>query len=888
MKRRRTGRVRAPHQCGWISLLAAGLLAVAFLGHSAGAQAVPLTTLAEVQDGMVQDIAGQSDASGDPYAARVWLAQGRVRWAIRAADRQRKIDENLVFDDVNPGSNEQILAIELDENRQQIWTLTESAIYRETYASPYSPSQPLLECHLELACMHTCPPPPASCLLEHHMQSWEEPIDLKVWHGGPGSIDWVFVLTTKRIIAIRSDTSLNPAVLEYHSSAIELFQELDGGWFTSTIPGDPINPLKVSHLHRLRIQEDLDGRLMAYVLAKMSGYKKTPESEDRSVALVMLCDLDKGGQFDSPTFDVDPGPGRSYFYFNPVPVPPDEDPTDEKLNNNTALGLDVFTAGSGNRHMYVACGMEKQIQYVDVTNAFTAGIGTSVQIDVGSTEEDHMRNVLVDPLAPEDRFFAVAKVGFFVHVPNDPVSCTENELFGEGCERDMIHVLLPADPPPPSGPPWMPSVWTAVENVTDHVCKVMDVSTNDHPVELVDEYYGISSCDGAVAIPPYDVYLPTFAGVVRYTETTTPPYVFHAVPDSYMPAEYPLGSGNVEHTEHIEIGHMPQQANPYRLFTASNKGDFMEFEIEAATRNPLPPRPFVPDAGDLQAMGWAAYLPQYIATAQFYGNDVVFLDLDQEYYVLTNLTNRNVGGQEQRQHAVLAYKWNGQSLEWQHMSTAMTPIIDGTNADSKYVNRLVLSTSKEFAFCTFPQGFFVVDLRGLAATPPQHVLVPQVVFVETPRPPKKRGVGGIAQSKDRLFAYVNAPAGHNEHRQVRIYEWNEATGYVNDIPGQTYKHEHLGFSSVFPNALPKVYNGRFLVTDPASGAGYVHFAAGPELIQLEWPGNSANTLSFTGYWRSDYPKDLQDCRSYEFGANPGDDTRILVVKNSEAFALVKP
>ncbi len=885
MKRLETGRVRPPHLCGRISILAAGLLAAAFLGHSATAQAVPLTTLAEVQEGMVQDIAGQSDASADPYAARIWLAQGRVRAGIRAADRQRMFSEDRVFDDVNPGSNEQILAIEVDEDRQQIWTLTESALYRETYATPNGPGSPLQECYLELACMHTCPPPPDPCLMEHHLQSWEDPVDLKVWHGGPGSIDWVFLLTTKRIIAIRSDTSLNPAALEYHSSAIELFREQEGGWFTSTVPGDPINALEVHELNRLRIQEDLDGRLMAYVLSKMQGFGT--EAEDRSRALVMLCDLNKGGQFDSPTFDVVPGPGCSYAYFNPIPDPPEQDPTDEKLDNHTALGLDVFAIAAGSRYMYVACGKKMQVQQVNVTNAFTAGVGASQQIGVDPDEEEHIRNVLVDPLVPTepgDRFFAVTREAFYVCDVNDPpFSWTENEFYGEACERDLIHVLLPDDPP--TDPPWVPSVWTAVENRTDHVCKVMDVSTNDHPVQLIDEYFGISSCDGAVAIPPCDVYLPTFGGVVRYSGTVDPPYVFQAVPDSYMPAEYPLGSGNVEHTEHIEIGYMPLEPEPYRLYTASNKGDFMEFEIDHITGNPLEPLPFVPNEVDLRNMGWSDfYLPH---PGGYYGNDVVFLDLGSEYFVLTNLTNASVTAQYQRQHAVLAYRWDDPLGVWTHESTAMTPIIDGSEADSKFVDRLVLSASREFAFCAFPQGFFVVDLRGLTATPPQDILAPQVVFVQT-MDGKKRGVGGIAQSKGKLFAYVNAPTGHKSYRHVRIYEWNEATGYVDERPKQAYLHGDLGFPSVFPIALPKVFNGRFLVTDPASGAGYVHFAAGPEMIQLQWPGGTANTLSFTGYWRSDYPKDLQDCRSYEFGQNPGDDTRILVVKNHEAFALVKP
>ena len=877
MKRLETGRIRALHLHGRVILLAAGLLVAAFAGRSASAQAVQLPTVAEVQDGKVLDLAGQSDATGDPYAARVWLAQGRVRWAIRAADRQRMHSEDRVFNSVDPELNEQILAIEVDEVRQRIWTLTESGLYWESYASPNSPSSPLLVDWMNMWDMYPDPPPPSGSPYGSHLETWEELKDLKVWSGSTPAKDRVFVLTTKRIIVIR----VQP--FEYFSSTWELFDEGAGGFFQATDPNDPINALEVSHLDRLRIQIDQNGKLMGYILSMIGGFGT--DIKDRSAALVMLCDLDLPLCY-QPTFDVDPGPDKDYVYFNPIPYTPDDDPTDDQLNDHTALSLDVFADGAGSRYMYVACGRLMQVQHVDVTNAFElgVGIGSSEQIGVVPDDEQHIRNVLVDPLVPvepERRFFAVTKEAFYVCDQNDPpFSWTENEIYGEACQRDLIHVLLPGDPVSVS------SVWTAVDARTDHICKVMDVSTNDHPVELVDEYYGISSCDGAVAIPPCDVYLPTFGGVVRYSGPADPPYTFQAVPDSYMPAEVPLGSGNVRATEHIDIGRV---ADVDRLFTASNKGDFMEFQIHALTGNPLEPLLFEPDQDALQTMGWVHYHPPYIETATFYGNDVVFLEVGQEYFVLTNLTNRGAGGAqtEHRQHAVLAYEWDDQSFQWDHVSTAMTPIIDESTANSKYVGKLTLSTSKEFAFCGFPLGFFVVDLRGLAATPPQDVLVPQVVFAGAIGD-RTFSVGGLAQSKDRLFVYVNAPPGYNSLRQVRVYQWNETTGFIDERPKAAYFHDDLGFSSVFPNVLPAAFNGRFLPTDPASGAGFVHFAAGPELIQLEWPGGTSNTLSFTGYWRSDYSKSLQDCRSYEFGANPGDDTRILVVKNSEAFALVRP
>jgi hypothetical protein len=52
---------------------------------------------------------------------------------------------------------------------------------------------------------------------------------------------------------------------------------------------------------------------------------------------------------------------------------------------------------------------------------------------------------------------------------------------------------------------------------------------------------------------------------------------------------------------------------------------------------------------------------------------------------------------------------------------------------------------------------------------------------------------------------------------------------------------------------------------------------------MHWPGSGASTLTFTGWWRSDYEAHLQDCRFYDV---PGFASGILTVKDGESFAFV--
>jgi hypothetical protein len=81
----------------------------------------------------------------------------------------------------------------------------------------------------------------------------------------------------------------------------------------------------------------------------------------------------------------------------------------------------------------------------------------------------------------------------------------------------------------------------------------------------------------------------------------------------------------------------------------------------------------------------------------------------------------------------------------------------------------------------------------------------------------------------------------------------------------------------------RCFRARFHTTDTVTGAGYAYFACEPYLVQMHWPGSGANTLDFTGWWRSDYEHALQDCRFYDVpGFGPG----ILTVKDGESFALV--
>jgi hypothetical protein len=72
-----------------------------------------------------------------------------------------------------------------------------------------------------------------------------------------------------------------------------------------------------------------------------------------------------------------------------------------------------------------------------------------------------------------------------------------------------------------------------------------------------------------------------------------------------------------------------------------------------------------------------------------------------------------------------------------------------------------------------------------------------------------------------------------------------------------------------------------------TGCGALHVALNNGYVfEFLQPATAAGfgNLVYANYWKGNYSQAIQDCRIYDFGAGP----RILVVKDSECFALAFP
>ena len=881
-------------------------LALVLSSAPARAQAEALSAVAASRDGLPEDIAGPRDARANPMAARVWVAHGWLRSAYRAADRQRMFAEDVTFPANETGvENEHLVALELDETNSWLYTLTRARLYVDDVSDPSSPKR-LAEIELGHA-----DDPPA-------FPAWdrvEEPaLDLKVW--GPDKR--AFVLTSKRIVVVDA-SSLPSGSLAFESEALDLVNA-PLGYLKS--PGDLLfNMLKFRELRRLRVIQDSDGSVVAFVEAVITGYAGSSGRPKNGPFGILGCKLAGGGDYSSPSFDAVPGPGKKYVWWNPLwDIPRGVAAADEVKQDNTMHSLDGYVDGQGERLLLAACGIDKQVQQLDVTDSFALDANGDPKgvTRIQSFSLDHnpatpeleladVYSVLADPWRP-DRFFAYTPAGFHVYDASSPLApqhaVTVDECFGDlspvGGHRDMIAVRIPRPPhgapapgpgvsPPPGGNGYeaagaalrrpMDTVWTALAGNVDAAHKVIDVTTDEQPLRKVDAFFNLLSSDGGVALGDH-VYLPYWGGVVRYARDPDDPGVWWPVPESYQPAMYTgsLGQTVVSNTESIDLA---QADGVDRLLTDCAHGGFLDYPIESTSGNPQAPTFFAPDASALNsATGWD------YPNGSYYSNDLAFLDLDPSEasdgkFVLLALTNFDVhpGQQGQTvQHALLAYRWETSTGRWVHVATAAGCEID---VNKTKLNQSVIAFqegSKAFAFLGHAQGFLSFDVTDLTATTPQMSVVSQVFEGGSTcgNDPGGWPIAAIARSRDRLITMVNNGNGV----RARLYDWDESTGAVSGPVGSDFTDFEVDGSAIDPGNAQRA---RFHETDSSTGEGYALFACDPYVIEMHWPGSGdPDTLEFSRYWLGDPAGVLQDCRVHDFGEGP----HMLVVRTSGGLVEV--
>lgn len=823
----------------------------------------PLEIEFEIQDGTVEDIAAQHDALTGAAAKRAWLAQGRVRAAFGLSDRLRKFSEDRTFSLTTNGPHERLLAIEVDDTSERIYTLTDKALYRESFSSPFSPSSPGLLGWIDLTGFIT-------------PSGWggQDPLlDVKV---SPLQDARVFVLTTKRILVISDSATSGSGALSVVSSADELFNQGPGGYFQGNL-----TTLQAKILKRMVVLPD-GPKLMAYVTVEMYSY----QTNRPLPLLVIACHLNNhfgsAPPYQNPTFDSDPSAGTTFTFYNPLPSPPSDTHT---VDSQKIMNLDaVQDSVTGKQLVYLACAAENQVIRLDATNCFQNQAFVVDGSHAVSSGADVL-NVLAhrwQGTSSTRRFFSVSRAGFSVTEWTDTSSAsdlTQNEPMPLGLRRDMEEISYV---PPPPGQIF--TVWTAGYGNTDHVCKMFDVTAPGDEADLRAQWFSISSSDGGVAIGN-DVYIPTFAGVVRYVFLPGPPARFRAVPGSYRSTEEVPDSGTIYITEHIDKAFLPGSQEPDRLLTATALGDFEEFPIDVQSRNPKIPKRWLLSVGKLPPVAtWQAW-----PNGPHYGNDVAFYEaLDGSKWVLTDLTNFDVNGvgsgNRSMQIALLAFRWDSVQDEWEHVVTVVmpTPILY-SSPTAELSNSITITKDKNFAIIGHDLGMWSVSIQGLASATPTMTSADSICTDINPPPCQMFPVFGLAHSKNRIFAWIN----DGNVGKLRLYDFNQTSGDIGGS-GDNWIVEYSSFGvAPFQTSLPRGFRGRFRELT-ANGKGDALFACDDQLVQVRWDDASPDVLTYRNYWQSDYDGPLQDCRLHTFPGIDPVSPRILVVKDSEAFAVVRP
>lgn len=839
-----------------VGVVAAALLATTLTAPPASAQG--LSAVYEYRDGEVYDIAAQSDASTFPDEKRMWVAQGRVRAAVRLSDGARMRSEDRSFLTTPSGPRERPICVEIDEGGNLLYTLTaEGRLYRETIVTPSTPI--LLGNVLDLA---TAAP----------LASHETLVDMKLWSATGEKV--VVILTNHRVITV-ADTWGQLFVRGYSDFVA------DGTPLTDTNPSSAqsINSLVVTQLDGLSVGKDGDNRVVAYVKAFMQGYEDPLVKVRPYPRCIVLCDLDLAGGFLTPRFKKTAPGGTTYHVFhNPMPCAPVGLPApswpscapgtskyDYSVNDTT------FDGSGPVKYLYAACGRRNQVRKLDVTHAFTAGITQVATIAVNPAYPTHpqdspdLSHVRVDP-NNTNRIIAFEKYGWVrvVDTVTGAISTIPNNNYSSAGLRDVAIVKTALKPT---------TVWTMDNGLCDFVFKVVDASTANLTLDRTD--FWTFRSDGAVALEPDAIYMLSIGGVVRCVRSGGSGD-WLPDPATYQPARTPSatipGAYDQSITEHIDIGRSVLIANDDRLFTANGKGGFNEFLISPTTRNPMPATLVPnPDYASLTNL-----FPGWLATDPFYANDVAFTKIGGVPFVFTDVMN-----QRSQTAYLLAWGYDLSTSKWRlldakHWATGAGP---GTiNTDTIH---LAMDLVKPFAFVSTTVGFFSVGLSTLPVTGQMFDGGAAGLPLGT------SNCKGVASSGTRVFAfyrYSPVPSTPSNGRLV-AFDFDPSTGVIaTATPVQTIDGGTLAMPA--GHTFQRAFRARYHRPNPLSRCGALYACGdGGTLIEFSYdPRLTLNPLAYKASWKSDYDLPIQDCHLYDFGAGP----KLLTVKDSEGFALVTP
>ncbi len=819
-----------------------GFATLAFLAAVGSARMqVTLGTGFELRDGETRDVATQFDATANPQNRRAWIAQGRVRAALRFSDRARMFAEDETFSSVASPRREQVIAVEYDDTNGWLYTLTESALYVEAIGSSGTPI--------------TSPPVfvPFTSAGGITLQAGEAVIDLKLWPADQRA----FVLTTRRLIVIGGTPTTNLTIQSWTHELAPVSGTPPVALSDTQTGTASLNTLDVRNYARLKIAIDKGTqRLMAYVTADMRGYAGAPNCIDARPfpRMLLVADVDAPA-YVNPTFDADSSSGGVRFVFwNPISCPASAGCpcAGHPFNEYGIWDFDMAISSTRTR-AFLASGPAHQITWLDLTSSWQNGIVFKNDFPILAPGIDALK-MRVDPQNPT-RFFTADLEDFYCVDVSSGHAMTQ-QLFKISYSVGPMYAAGPLDTALVQATGTSGTIleaWTVGVGAPAYIGHVVDCTAA--PTLIADVFSQYHS-DGGVASPPDAIYLPSFGGVARYKNSGTNGAWIQT---AYQPAELPPSNPNWTPgsgpTEQITLAKSVTGSGDDRIFTASALGGFDEFRINATTKDPR-------QVTRIAAPTPASIFPTWQPGDIIYGNDVEFVSIGGSPYVITDLTDKPSNTSLPSTAALIAYKITSPNV-WTAFNSVTSLIPPGEQTDAIHVTH---DLGDGHAFVVFNSGFFVVDL-GLLVGGSSSSWVLQMSF-------GPRTVWSIATTLDRMFMCTDGSTGG----EIDVYHWNTSTGVVDLAPTQVVNG---------PTSFAGGLRARFDVRDALHGCGYLYTAMNNgSILEFAQPNSGGvwGNLTESGIWQGDYTNYMQDCRPYLFSGVP----EVLAVKDGETFALVNP
>lgn len=810
----------------------------------------------ECPDGIIQDLAAMPDATTNPQDKRLFIAQGRTRASLRISDGLRIPSEEKSFRVTNTKVREKVLSLAIAQTSQLIYTLTlEGGLFCESIAVPSLPVQAATPLDIR-----------------GYLEAGEVLLQVAVWDA-PGE-EIVAVLTERHILLFRKTGSTLAWVSTSDGiGALTPFTD------TNPVPANSINTLKCIIHERFVIAKDKDNRVVAYVTVQCTGYELVKKTRPFATVLV-LCDLNRAGAYATPLFKQDTGVFTYFVFYNPFPTTPTNwiafatgggiDPATGQnyLQKGHYRIFDMVPFDTGaTLLLVVAMGRRNQANKLDVSNAFTTGLVPSAtipchpsfttdpylckeiyRINVHPTnvnrwlvyEENNDGIRVVDPAGPTYTIMADARYNNGAHHNHAVVSIAGSAF----------------------------TCWSSDSGTVDYVLRCTDGSTTT-PVRLFSIGMANNS-DGIAFLPPANLFVPTFGGVLHYKRAAENGF-WKNEPADFEPStiEDPLTPGSflTTNTEWIITGLDARGAGRHSLFVVAASYGPVEFQF--LTDGSLGPAiaHVIPLPSNLLP-GWPARPEGY------YNNTGAYVVIDGTPVLFTEMTWFTGG-----EFALCAHKRNATTGDWDFFATAIhAPGYPGYTDLANHIHITRDLTNATFAITSSFKRFFITKLSELFTS--NHLPITQAESTAS----RWNSLDQILTLQDRAFFVVQDPAAGGADAQLIMFPFNAAAGTIDTTTALiTISNTDLDLPADTTWLRTFAATIRPLDSDNRRAGIYLGLDDG-SVLEFLFDRYDSPELRFIGSWRGDYDFPIQ---AMVF-ADLGDGEMMIVSNDSQTFSLVKP